>query len=50
MDAPARLLDGIGLTSKAASEGPFASNALVAGARFGNYVPPCPVGSGVSAA
>ena len=25
-----------------APEGPFASNALVAGARFGNYVPLCP--------
>jgi len=28
--------------SKTAPEGPFASNALVAGAGFGNYVPPCP--------
>jgi hypothetical protein len=29
--------------SRTAPEGPFASNALVAGARFGNYLPPCPV-------
>jgi hypothetical protein len=44
--SPGRLL---ATQSRTAPEGPLASIRLVAGARFGNYLPPCPVGAGAAA-